>query len=166
MKLKKNKKNNNEKILKMIETIRNNSDLPILYMSKYLNESTDILSQKYEKISNYMSFDFSDKDILFRYYGYPTDESESYLGSVMLSTNKYNILGISVGDNVVDAIKKLESFGFELNQEKKEDFMTGSIIISLSYNTFDIAIWTDKDEIKINKLELEAVSKYLGNRIY
>jgi hypothetical protein len=82
--------NNNMENNEIINTINNNSKLPVNYMEQYDNE--DVKLQRYNKLDNFMSKDFKDNDISFSYYGYPNDESDLYLGKIELLTNKYNIL--------------------------------------------------------------------------
>lgn len=145
--------------VEIFNIINNNSKLPIRYMSKY--KSDEAILQKYQKIDNYMSKDFEDTDISFSYYGYPNDESDYYLGIIELLTNRYNILGVSIGDNVEQAISKIQKYGFE--SEK----MNRYFLITLKYKDFTIEIKTDiEDENIIDMIQLCAESEYLGNNVY
>ena len=152
------KEDNNVKTIELINAINNN-------ISKY--ESSDEKLQEYEKINNYMSNDFKDEDISFSYYGYPNDESEYYLGSILLFTNKYNILGVTIGDNMKTAIDKLKNYGFKL-EESNNNFIS-----ILNYEDFTVKIEANtnsyeesEDEVIIGTIQLEVKSKYLGNRTY
>ncbi len=149
----------------IINIINSNSNLPVKYMSKYDNLDTKL--EKYEKLNNYMSNDFNDEDISFSYYGYPNDESEFYLGRISLLSNKYNILGVTIGDNMKQAISKLEKYGFEL-EERNNHF-----VATLKYKEFTIKIESDvenyeenEDKVIIDIMQLEVKSEYLGNRLY
>ncbi len=160
-----NNENNGEENIEVVDVINNNSNLPVKYMSKY--EETDAKLQEYEKLNNNMSNDFHDKDIAFSYYGYPNDESEYHLGKIGLLTNKYNILGVTIGDNMKQAISKLENYGFKL--EESNDYFTAT----LNYKDFTIKMEADtenyeekEDEVIIGAIQLEAKSEYLGNRVY
>ena len=145
--------------VEIFNIINNNSKLPIRYMSKY--KSDEAILQKYQKIDNYMSKDFEDTDISFSYYGYPNDESDYYLGKIELLTNRYNILGVSIGDNVEQAISKIQKYGFE--SEK----MNRYFLITLKYKDFTIEIKTDiENENIIDMIQLCAESEYLGNNVY
>ncbi len=161
-----NKKGNYlQEISEIIDIINNNSNLPIRYMSKYNN--IDVELQKYLKLSDYMSNDFNDKDISFSYYGYPNDTSEFYLGRISLLSNKYNILGVTIGDDMKQAISTLEKYGFKL-EERNNDF-----VATLKYKEFTIKIESDEesfekneDKVTIGMMQLEAKSEYTGERIY
>ena len=160
-----NDTNENEEIynenIPIVETINNNSNLPLTYLSKY--DETNAHLQNYEKINNYMSIDFQNDDIEFSYYGYPNDESEKYLGSISLLTNKYNILGVTIGDDIEQAVAKIQEYGFKLNSNSNYS-------ASLTYEDFTIDISEDfKNEHGnhiIGSIELHAKSEYLGNNVY
>lgn len=138
---------------KMIDNINNNSDLPVTYMIKYENELDDKFSE-YNKLHNFMSIDFSDKDIFFSFYGYPNDESDYYLGKIELRNNKYNILGINLDNSIEEAIKTFEEYGFII-EDKYDGY------VSLKYDKFTIEF--NKNQKVIT---LEVKSEYLGNRVY
>ena len=114
-----------------------------------------------------MSNDFENKDISFRYYGYPNDESEYYLGEIVLLTNKYNILGVTIGDNMKKSISKIEKHGFKL--EERNNYF----VATLNYKDFTIEIEADtenydeeEEKVIIGAIKLKAKSEYLGNRVY
>lgn len=156
-----NNKNGN---IEMINSINNNSNLPVKYMSEY--DDTDSKLQNYEKLNNYMSNDFKDRDISFSYYGYPNDVSKYYLGRISLLTNKYDILGVTIGDNMKQSISKLEKYGFK--SEKSDNYLS----VTLKYKEFTIKLESDmvdydnNDDVTISNIELEVESKYLGNTLY
>ena len=155
------RKNN---VYRIVDIINNNSNLPIKYMSKFDTEDTNL--KKFNKLDNFMSKDYSDEDILFSYYGYPNDESEYCLASIGLLTNKYNILGVTVGDNMKQSITKLEKYGFKL--EESNDYLEGT----LNYKDFTITIEANLENSEnientvIGKIGRKANSKYLGNIEY
>lgn len=160
-----NDTNENEEIynenIPIVETINNNSNLPLTYLSRY--DETNANLQNYEKINNYMSIDFQNDDIEFSYYGYPNDESEKYLGSISLLTNKYNILGVTIGDDIEQAVAKIQEYGFKLDSNS-------NYYISLTYEDFTIDISEDFENEQgnhiIGTIELHAESEYLGNNVY
>lgn len=156
------KKFNMEENFEIANVINDNSYLPIKYMSKYGENSADF--KEYEKINNYMSTDFysKDRDVVFKYYGYPNDESEYYLGEISISTNIYNILGITVGDIVESSINKLKEYGFELEVVDANEYI-------LKYKDYNIKIETTKannNELVVEKINLRVDSKYLGRMLY
>ena len=131
----------NDENIDFIKVINNNSKLPVKYMSKYnALDNAKYKSEGYEYLSNFMSYDFKKDNISFSYYGYPTNESEKYLGKITISDDKYNILGVTVGDNYQDSIKKIESYGFERidGQLNHEDIFEAN----LKYKDFNIKIET------------------------
>ena len=165
--IKANNKKNVAINTKIAETINKNSKLPIEYMSKYEDEKTDNKLQNYEKLDNYMSKDFKSDDILFSYYGYPNDRSDFLLGEIKLLTNKYNILGVTIGDNMEKAIKKLEGFGFKL-EDRNNYFMA-----RLNYNDLTIELEADsqdyteeQNEVVIGQMLLRLQSDYTGDVLY
>ena len=149
---------------RIADIINNNSNLPIKYMSRFDTKDSNL--QKFNKLDNFMSEDYSDGDISFSYYGYPNDESEYCLASIGLLTNKYNILGVTIGDNMKQAITKLEKYGFKL--EDSGDYLE----VTLKYKDFTISMeanlenYEDKENTVIEKIGIKANSKYLGNREY
>lgn len=147
--------------IQIIETINNNSNLPLTYLSKY--DETNATLQNYEKLINFMSIDFHNADVEFSYYGYPNDESEKYLGSITLLNNKYNILGVTIGDDIDQAVTKFQEYGFKLDPDS-------SYYISLTYGDFTIDISEDFENEQgnhiIGTIKLYAKSEYLGNNIY
>ncbi len=160
-----NRGNNNMENMEIMNIINNNSKLPVKYMSKY--DSADTNLNKYDKLNNFMSNDYKNKDISFRYYGYPNDESEYYLGEIVLLTNKYNILGVTIGDNMKQSISKIEKYGFKL--EERNNYF----VATLNYKDFTIEIDADtdnydeeEDKVIIGAIKLKAKSEYLGNRVY
>lgn len=149
----------------MVSIINTNSNLPVEYMCKF--DENDLNLKKYDRLNNYMSYDFEDKDILFSYYGYPNDESDFYLGKITLITNKYNLLGITVGDNMKKSISKLEEYGFKL--EDSNNYFERS----LTYDDITISIFAytetyeeSEDELTVDSIHIEVESEYLGNRMY
>jgi len=152
-----------EENFEMANIINSNSYLPIKYMSKYEENSANF--KEYEKTNNYMSIDFysKDRDIVFKYYGYPNDESEYYLGEISISTSEYNILGVAVGDRIEPSIKKLNEYGFELDETDTQSFNV------LNYEDYTVELITtiddNSDEI-IEKIQLRVNSKYLGRNMY
>jgi len=151
-----------EESFEIANIINNNSSLPIKYMIKYEEDETQF--QNYEKINNYMSIDFysKDRDIVFKYYGYPNDESEYYLGEISISTNKYNVLGVTIGDVVETAINKLKEYGFELEEVDANQYI-------LKYKDYNINLETTKtinNDIVIEEINLRINSKYLGRKMY
>ena len=147
----------------LIKNINDNSNLPIEYMSKYNSEDNEI--NGFERLRNYMSVDYSNEDISFSYYGYPNDESDYYLGRVSLKTDKYNILGIKIGDDFKEALSKAEKYGFKVVEHN--DYF----VATLKNDDITINIESDMENDEENKetvgiISIEAESKYLGRRVY
>ena len=158
-----NKGKGNKMNAELIKTINDNSNLPIEYMSKYNSEDNEI--NGFERLKNFMSVDYSNEDIAFSYYGYPNDESDFYLGRVSLKTDKYNILGIKIGDDMKEAVSKVESYGFELKEHN--DYFSAT----LKKDDYTIKIESEienDDETKdtVGSISISVNSKYLGNRVY
>lgn len=140
----------------IIEMINKNSDLPVEYLTKY--DKNDESLKEYNFLPNYMSFDYNNEDISFSYYGYPNDESDSFLGYVEIKTDKYNLLGVKVGEEIEKAIEKIEKYGFTL---KKDSYY------NLTLSDFTITIETNLDKPEtIESISIRAKSDYLGNRTY
>ena len=157
----KNISNNNE----IANLINDNSNLPVEYMSKYDKNNANL--QEYEYLNNYMSDDYQNYDISFSYYGYPNDESDYYLGRISVISNKYNILGITKGDNMKEAISKIEKYGFKL--EDNNNYYE----VTLKNKDFSIILYSDSenfeendDIIVVDSIQVNADSEYLGNRMY
>lgn len=149
-----NKKEPNNEI---INIINKNSSLPIKYMSKY--KENNKYFKKCEVIKNFMSHDYKNKDIVFSFYGYPTDESDYYLGRYTLLTSKYNLLGVKVGDKIKDSVNLVKKHGFKL-QEQTEFNST------LSYEDFTIELEQEEEKPIIKQITIAVKNKYTGKRIY
>ena len=138
----------------ILDIINNNSTLPLKYLSKFDRKSKEL--SKYELVENYMSLDYSNSDITLSFYGYPNEESDFCLSKIDILSNKYNLLGVTVGDEINEAISKIEKYGFKLEKGNTNTF---------KYKKFTIKLETDskKNDNKISSLYIEAESEYLGN---
>lgn len=144
--------------------INENSDLPVAYMSlspDYDSEEMEALTQTYEMIHNFMSNDYYGDDLAFFYYGYPNDESPYHLAKIVLYTERYHILGVTIGSDIRQAVETLRSYGFEGTSQFDEIFSYAE----LSCGDFTIEM-TARDGYAVTGFELSAASVYLGNRIY
>lgn len=149
-----NKKEPNNEI---INIINKNSNLPIKYMSKY--KENNKYFKKCEVIKNFMSHDYKNKDIVFSFYGYPTDESDYYLGRYTLLTSKYNLLGVKVGDGIKESINKIKKHDFKLEEETEFNS-------TLSYEDFTIELEQEEEKPIIKQITIAVKNKYTGERIY
>ena len=149
-----NKKEPNNEI---INIINKNSNLPIKYMSKY--KENNKYFKKCEVIKNFMSHDYKNKDIVFSFYGYPTDESDYYLGRYTLLTSKYNLLGVKVGDGIKESINKIKKHDFKLEEETEFNS-------TLSYEDFTIELEQEEEKTIIKQITIAVKNKYTGERIY
>lgn len=145
--------------------VNKNSDLPVKYMIKKTSFKDD---DKYEVINNYMSVDYHDNDVKFSFYGYPNDESDFYLGSLEIVSNKYNLLGVKVGDNLDKAISKIESYGFKRIEKENNNYMVtltkGDYTIRINK---EITVYSeDKEEEEVGAIKISVKSEYLGNNVY
>lgn len=148
-----------------VNVINNNSNLPFAYLSEFDNFNPEL--NNYKLLDNYMSKDYSSNDISFSYYGYPNDESDYRLGEITLQTDKYDLLGVKVGDNMSQSISKIEKYGFELQDRNNSyiaKFKIQDITITLEADIYDL--YANDDELVVDKICIKAESKYLGNRMY
>lgn len=129
----------------MIKKINDNSNLPINLLEKY-DETNSFLSNL-NFLKNYMSYDYDNDDISLSFYGYPNDESDYYLGEIIIKSNNYNILGINTDTSYADATEILKKYNLD-----KE------------YKNIKVEI-INIDE-KIEEISIKVESKYLGNRVY
>lgn len=146
----------NDDAKSIAETINQNSDLPVEYLSKY--DKNDKSLEKYDFLSNYMSYDYNNEDISFSYYGYPNDESDFLLGYVEIKTDKYNLLGVKVGEDFEKAIEKIEKYGFTLKKDSYNTLISNDFTITIEINL--------EDQKKVESISIRAKSDYLGNKIY
>lgn len=153
----------NKMNVELIKTINDNSNLPIEYMNKYNSEDNEI--DGFERLKNYMSVDYSSEDISFSYYGYPNDESDFYLGRVTLKTDKYNVLGIKIGDDFKEALSKAENYGFKV-VEHNDYFLATLKNDDITINIESDIENDEENKETVGKLSIEAESKYLGRRVY
>ena len=77
-------------------------------------------------------------------------------------------MGVTIGDNVKQAISEIQKYGFEL-KETDNDYFT----VTLRYKDFTIKIEPnidtlgyEEDNFTNGSITLSAESKYLGNREY
>ncbi len=137
----------------IIEIIQNNSELPIKYMTKYDDINPDILKD-YKPFYNYMDNSYTNDDIIIDFYGYPNDESDFYFASFTLTSNKYSIFNIHVGDDYDKALAIINNYGFITDSE------TNNLVKD------KIRIDIDQENNKVKLIKVSAASEYLGNRVY
>ena len=150
----------------MADIINENSILPVKYLSIYDKKAT--ILNNYKILDNFMSVDFSDDDIEFSYYGFPDNHSDFYLGDIILLTNKYNILGVTIGDNLKKSVSKIEQYGFKVDSKRSNSFS-----VYLDYGKFEILLDGEtedydesEDEVLVGYIHLRAVPTYIGNEVY
>ena len=155
----------NDIYINVPELVNNNSHLPVEYMSSPYDIDEDELKD-YEYIDNFMSDDYWNEDIAFSYYGYPDDESSYSLGQIEIRSDKYSLLGVTVGDDYEQAIAKIQEYGFELKSK-------GYFEATLAYGDFSIVLEADFENYNedsyipmIETISIIAHSVYLGNNIY
>lgn len=147
------------------DLINENSDLPVEYLSKY--DYYNPFLKNCERIGNFMSADYRDDNIFISYYGYPNDESDYYLGEIKLFTDKYNILGVTIGDDYYKAVSKIKQYGFTGDEEVSEYGITlefGKLTIRIESNYYPRKGIVDN--LVVSKFDLKIDSEYLGNRLY
>ena len=161
---KKIKKNSDIALNKeIVNTINNNSNLPVEYMRVFSKNDSNLV--EYNEFINFMSREYSNRDIEFNYYAYPNDEADYHLAYISLLTNKYNLLGVTIGDDMEQSISKIESYGFTLKENN--DYFSATLI----YEDFTITIKSDienDDETQdtVGQISISAKTEYLGNRVY
>lgn len=139
-----------------VKEINENSVLPAPVLSEFSYENRDSLFPECEFIDNYMSFDFYAADYFISFSGYPTDENESRLTTIRLTTDKYSIYGISVGMMYCDADKIMKSFGFPKSTDSDK----------CCYSFPDIKIFFSVLNGIITQTDIEIGTYYVGNKIY
>lgn len=151
----------------VVKAINDNSNLPVKYMSA--RDGANLNLSGYERLNNFMSVDYKNSSISFSYYGYPNDESDYYLGEVELLDNKFNILGVTIGDDMNSAISKISKYGFKLDNENRNN----NFVATLTNGDYTIKLNADsrnydgnESNPKITSIKLRANSEYLGNRVY
>ena len=161
-----NNNNNNNDSKEVKDLVNKNSNLPVEYMSK---EDEIEIKGNYQNINNYMSDDYYNDDIEFSFYGYPNDESDFYLGHIKLKTNKYNLLGVTIGDNMGESVSKIEKYGFT-KSKKSNDY---SVILEKDDYTILIESEISTNESydvmkngKVYTISISVDSEYLGNKVY
>ena len=120
----------------IVNIINKKSKLPASFLST-LDESKLTGFKKKEDNNDIY---FYNKNIKLSYYK-PKDSSKYFLREIELNTDKYNILGISVGDDDKESWKELEKYGF-----KKR---TGGIIDEKEWERLSIGIMI-MDDLYIN----------------
>jgi hypothetical protein len=114
-------------------------------------------NETFEKINNYMSFDFyipslKERKQIIRFYGFPTDEDDRCLASYYSTSVNENVFGIEIGADISKAEEILLSYGYSKNENS---FVKGKVKIKFNCNSNTIA-----------SFEISLDSKYLGNRLY
>ena len=148
------------------DMVNNNSKLPVVYMSKKSEKSIKI---EYDFVDNYMSDDYYNNDINFSYYGYPNDESDFYLAYIKLNTNKYNILGVTIGDDISKSVSKIEKYCFSKLKESSDYniyLVNGDYTITIEGDLENYDEERNTEVVKVGSVSIKAKSEYLGNRVY
>jgi hypothetical protein len=121
--------------------------------------SMDIINRSYYKKLMGIVIDYYYDNYELKFAGYPTDESDFCLTNIEFETDKYNLLGITIGNTKQHIIKALSSFGFEKMPEKCcRDY--------LCFCNLDVRIGvTLKDDV-VSRVVISVATYYLGNRMY
>lgn len=137
--------------MEIIEFINKNSKLPKEFLSDFKREEIEGVSF----INNFMSKDYNCQDFQLKYSSY-SNESGLKLTSIRILSNKYNILGITIGDNMEKCKKLLDLDFIEKEGEKS----------SLCYEkeNYNIVVYI-KDNI-IKEITLEAEVTLEPNKLY
>ena len=152
--------NMNEEIIsnEEINKINDSSNLPVKLLSENIYELKEKELSNLEYTQNYMSHDYSNKDIILKYSGYPTDENNSKMNYIKLYTNKYDILGINVNTTSLEESDSiLTKYNFKLTNVNENNY-------EYSYKNCKINIVINNDIV--TSIEIKLISKYLGNRLY
>jgi hypothetical protein len=138
---------------KIAQNINENSKIPYDLLTKYNGVNQDKLKEDYKYTDNYMSNDYSSEDIFLKFSGYPNDESEYYLNGIVIKNNKYNLLEITSGTDVLEVEKIFKMHDFYKESKNK-------------YKNHDVTILLEVDNNKVEQISVEIKTKYLGNRLY
>jgi hypothetical protein len=95
---------------KLIDSINESSHLPIRLLSKYKENA---IPEHDLFVHNFMSRDYYHNDYSIFFNGYPTDEHPYHLTTIEITSDKYNVLGISLKSSKEEIYQKLAEFGFE-----------------------------------------------------
>ena len=113
--------------------INENSNLPIALLTSH-EEMREILLQN-ESITyivNFMSFDYFHEDYTLIFFGFPTDENEFLLTEIILFDGTYDILGIHISDDLIQARTTLEEYGFLQNDSTSPfEYIKESVIVKV-----------------------------------
>lgn len=109
-----------------------------------------------EFVPNFMSMDFYFKGYTAIFSGYPNDESPFRLTDLNITSNKYSLYGIKIGNKIEKANEILLPHGYALLTEENsfKTYESGSIQICLAGNCI------------ISEINISVQTLYLGNRIY
>ena len=140
----------------LIKTINDNSVLPMNLLTAF--DATKVPSHG-KFIRNYMTLDYYYNDYEIKFAGYPTDESDFCLTNIELETDKYNLLGITIGNEKKQVVETLNSFGFEKMPEKcSRDY--------LCFCNLDVRIGVAFKDDVVSRVVVSVATYYLGNRMY
>ena len=134
----------------LVDIINENSKLPRDFLANFKDEKIDEISY----IRNFMSKDYIGQEFQLKYSGYPTDASNPKLTYIRIVSNKYNVLGITVGDNI-EKCKKIIDYGFIKIKEN-----------SYIYEKEDYNISVGVQDGLIKEIVLEAKTKYVSGKLY
>lgn len=140
----------------LIKTINDNSVLPMNLLTAF--DATKVPSHG-KFIRNYMSFDYYFDNYEIKFAGYPTDESDFCLTNIEFETDKYKLLGITIGNTKKHVIQALNSFGFEKMPEKCcRDY--------LCFCNLDVRIGVTLKNDVVSRVVISVATYYLGNKMY
>lgn len=140
----------------LIKTINDNSVLPMNILTAF--DATKVPSNS-KFIRNYMGLDYYFDNYEIKFAGYPTDENDFCLTNIEFETDKYNLLGITMGNAKKQVVKTLNSFGFsEMTEKCSRDY--------LCVCNLDVRVGvTFKDDV-VSRVVVSVATYYLGNRMY
>ncbi len=125
--------------------ITHNSNLPIQLMEK-----VDFTEQENEDFSIYTAY--SDAMFYDRYNPYPHDDPDNmYITNIFIYSDSYNVLGLSIGDDLEEIEKTMELYGYMRDIFYLPDisYKKGDIHIG-----FDVSSDNHIEEIRISYLRL------------
>ena len=148
-----------------IKDMNINSNLGFDLLSPYEDEVIEKLEKcSDECIDNYMSNDYYADGITWIFSGYPHDESSDFLTEIIVVSNKYNVYGIKVGDNISSSINTLKKINFKKIEEKDFEHKYCKNDLSITFITRNRENLSQKDII--TEIIIYVKTWYLGNFIY
>ncbi|MDL2238539.1 hypothetical protein LJC56_12070 [Christensenellaceae bacterium OttesenSCG-928-K19] len=137
------------------DEINENSTLPLALLTPH-NSVRDELQEdeSLDSVNNFMSFDYYADGYMLSFSGFPEDDSEYCLTDMEITSGEYDVLGISILDDMAQAAQVLEGYGYSAKEDDPDAFMKDGVKIELD------------GESTVETITIDVLTAYTSGNLY